>query len=80
MRFMQKDDTYWYGPLETPEGLRRLMMSQIDEVLEQFPDTYPPKLIRNEHGLWVAHRARKNARHALAIGRGLSRPIDISPL
>ena len=29
---------------------------------------------------WVAQRARHNATHALAIGRGLSRPIDISRL
>ena len=29
---------------------------------------------------WLAQRAQHNARHALAIGRGLSRPIDISRL
>ena len=31
-------------------------------------------------GCSLAQRARHNARHALAIGRGLSRPIDVSRL
>ena len=31
-------------------------------------------------GCSLAQRARHNARHALAIGRGLTRPIDVSRL
>ena len=68
----------WYGPIAIKNVTQPwLCYSQRQSVCSESPGTWP--WIEGCF-FWLAQRARHNARHALAIGRGLSRPIEVSRL
>ena len=70
-----RDENGWriYGPVETELTNPWLLPKQINTVRKKYHTT--PYLEGWVGG--VAPRARHNARHALAIGRGLCCPIEV---
>ena len=66
------------GPYDVPE---RPMLSRQQQMEIRNHWGIWPKLIRSPTtGMWVVSTCTRQCRHALAIGRGLSRPIAISRL
>ena len=76
-KFKVENSRKWYGPIDTKVDWPTLTQKQRYSVKRESNGTWP-----HIRGCFfcLAQRARHNARHALDIGRGLSRPYEVSRL
>ena len=68
----------WYGPIALPEHHAPMLHPKQSKTICSMCSGTRPFL--QGCFFWLAQCARHNARHALDIGRGLSRPYEVSRL
>jgi len=72
-------DTKTYGPVHIPHQCCHLTEDQGRTIFMQYQFHAVISHV-SEFSIWVGSTCTRQCRHALALGRGLSRPIDISRL